>query len=675
MNIIKTICTATAVLLAGMLTSCSDYLDVSKELAKNLDKEEVFSKAKYIKQWYAELYQTCPNYSETGLDVQGSNGTVNAQAIYSGEIVCAHPNVLKFGQNTFTPSSTTHNRWWNCYKQIRQAMIFLDMAPESIGDPINADGYISVEEMRRYKADVTYLLAYNYFLLFEFYGPTPIIPETADPSDENLDYARASVDEMVGHIDQLLESLISGEYRDDLPETIKTGTGDDSSHDNSMYNLREILRPTKAAALALRARLWVYAASPLFNGGYQEALTLTNHDGKRLFPDRDANKWQTAKTHLEALLRFADSKGMGLYYSKDKDPHASIYELFQYYNDEILWANGNNDYNDGVTAKMEARTIPGDIPSGMGNVGFYQNIVDLFFTNSGLDINEDPDYNENGFTDWANICNEKKHVDKHIFNMYINREPRFYADVTYEGKSCHIQRSGYAVWGAYFSKGGAAYRDNTMHARAGYLLYKFNNRSLLKEGSNPTDWGRSWIYFRLADFYLYYAEVCNEINPNDANIIKYLDLVRERAGIPGYKDLATKAAPYGKNIIGNQELQREAIYRERIIEMLGEGNYYFDMHRWMRAGWSQDETTGKWIKDNEDKLLIRYGMDIDKASVKTYNSAKNTGIEFYDKIGEGSFYNRIVVDRYPWSKAMLLYPVPYNEMQKSELTVQNPLWN
>ena len=118
---------------------------------------------------------------------------------------------------------------------------------------------------------------------------------------------------------------------------------------------------------------------------------------------------------------------------------ASIYELFQYYNDEILWANGNNDYNDGVTAKMEARTIPGDIPSGMGNVGFYQNIVDLFFTNSGLDINEDPDYNENGFTDWANICNEKKHVDKHIFNMYINREPRFYADVTYAVSYTHLE--------------------------------------------------------------------------------------------------------------------------------------------------------------------------------------------------------------------------------------------
>lgn len=48
MNIIKTVCTATVVLMTGMLTSCSDYLDVSKELAQNLDKEEVFSKAKYI---------------------------------------------------------------------------------------------------------------------------------------------------------------------------------------------------------------------------------------------------------------------------------------------------------------------------------------------------------------------------------------------------------------------------------------------------------------------------------------------------------------------------------------------------------------------------------------------------------------------------------------------------
>jgi hypothetical protein len=660
-------------LLVVVLASCTDYLDVSKELAKNLDKEKVFSSAKYLKQWYGEIYQTCPNYSETGLDVQNSNGTVNAQAIYSGEIVCANPNVIKFGQNTFTPSSTNHNRWWNCYKQIRQGMIFLNEAPESIGVPSDRDGYVSPEEMRRYKADIIYLIAYNYFLLFEWYGPTPIIAETADPKDEGLDFPRASVDEMTAHIDGLLESLITGEYKNDLPETLKTGAAPDYNHDNSQYNLREILRPTKAAVLALRARLWVYAASPLFNGGWAEALALTDHDGKRLFPDKDASKWQTAKLRLEDLLAFADAHGMHLYQTADKDPGKSVYELFQYYNDEILWANGNNDYNDAVSAyKMEARTIPGDIPGGMGNVGFYQNIIDLFFTENGLDISEDPGYKETGFTNWKNPCSETGHTDKHIFNMYTHREPRFYADVTYEGKSWHKQRSGFPDWGAYFSKGGAGYKDQTMYARAGYLLYKFNNRILLNEGSNTKKWGRPWIYFRLADFYLYYAEVCNEINPSDPNIIKYLDLVRERAGIPTYVELKAEGT---KDIIGDQTEQREAIYRERIIEMLGEGNYYFDMHRWMRAGWSQNETTGEWIKDNEDKLLIRYGMDIDKVAVTKFNSDKNTALEFSDKTGEGSYYNRIVVDRYPWKKAMLLYPVPYNEMQKSKLTVQNPLWN
>ena len=188
------------------------------------------------------------------------------------------------------------------------------MAPESLGDASNQDGYISVEEMRRMKADVTYLLAYNYFQLFELYGPTPIIPDVADPEDESIDNARASVDEMVNHIDGLLDSVINGEYKNDLPETIKQGDGADYDHDASIYDLNNILRPTKAAALALRARLWVYAASPLFNGGYKEALSLVDSEGKRLFPDYDASKWQTAKTRLEDLFNFADSHGMGLYY-------------------------------------------------------------------------------------------------------------------------------------------------------------------------------------------------------------------------------------------------------------------------------------------------------------------------------------------------------------------------
>jgi hypothetical protein len=681
MNLKKLIYTAAVWVAVASFPSCTDYLDVSRELAKNLDKNVVFSNATYFKQWYSEIYATMPNYSESGLDVQSEGGFYNSWAILSGELVCAHPNVLKYGQNTYTPNTSPFHRWWNCYKEIRQALILLDRAPESLGAPGDRSGYISVEEMKRYKADVVYLIAYNYFLLFELYGPTPLVTEIADP-EKSVDYERASVDEMVNHIDGLLDQLINGQYKDALPETLKIGEGEDYEHNNTNYDLLNILRPTKAAALALRARLWVYAASPLFNGGYAETLQLTNGDGKRLFPDYNPEKWKTAKQHLEALLTFAENHGIHLYQAKpgtdgSVDPNISVYELFQYYNDEIIWANGNNDYN-GVTSKMEGRTIPGDIPGGMGNVGLYQEMVDLFFTKDGLDIREDNTYNETGFTDWENVCTTltpqitTPHKDKHIFNMYVNREPRFYAAVTYEGKSWHMQRdqSTYKDWGAYFSKGGKAYQDNTMHARAGYLLYKFNNRSLLNVGSNPKQWGRPWIYFRLADFYLYYAEVCNEINPNDPNIIRYLDMVRERAGIPGYQELKNQGK---KDITGNQEKQRDAVRRERIVEMFGEGNYYFDVHRWMIAGYSKDESTGIPVNNNEDKLLIRTGMDISKKAA-TFSS---TGIptSFENNIGAGSYYNRIVIDRYPWSKRMLLYPVPYNEMQKSKLTIQNPLYN
>lgn len=663
MNIIKTaIHTLAVAALIGGLSSCADYLDVSSELSKNLDKEEVFSNTGLLREWYGTVYGTLPNYSEAGLDVQNGGGFYNSWAILSGELVCAHPNVLKFGQNTYTASASDFHRWASCYKTVRQALIFLERAPEFLGNPKD-NGYISPEEMLRMKADVIYLLAYNYYLLFELYGPAPIVTEIADPENSNIDYERSSVDEMVNYIDGLLSELIEGKYRDALPETLKNSEG--------KYNLNEILRPTKAAALALRARLWVYAASPLFNGGYEDALKVTNKDGKRLFPDYDAKKWQTAKTHLEKLLSFAEAHGMQLYYSADNDPNKSVYELFQNYNDEIIWANGNNDYQS-VGSKMEGRTTPGGsgLPNSMGNVGFYQEIVDNFFTKDGLDISEDAtNYKETGFTDLKNVCSTKGHVDKHIFNMYVNREPRFYSAVTYEGKSWHLYKNDtFKDFGAYFSNGGAAYRDNTMHARAGYLLYKFNNREILEDNAFPKSYGRPWIYFRLADFYLYYAEVCNEIDPSNPNIITYLDKVRERAGIPGYKEFAENGI---KNIIGDKEEQREAIYRERIVEMLGEGNYYFDIHRWMRAGWSKDEK-GNLIKNNENKLLIRTGMDISKKAATFNGDGIATGFE--NSVGEGSYYNRIVIDRFPWSKAMLLYPVPYTELQKSQLIVQNPLW-
>lgn len=657
---------ATCVLIGGF-SSCADYLDVSSELEENLDIEQVFKNPKYLKKWYAEIYSTIPRYSQTGYGAStGFHGVWNMLA---GEMTAASGVMKTQASSSYNAESAPFPRWSSCYKQIRQAMIFLQRAPETVGSSMD-DSYIDNEQMKRMKADVKFLLAYNYFLLFEVYGPVPIVEEIADPENSDIDYSRASIDEVLHYIDNLLKEVIESS---DLPETLLVNSdGNDYEHGAGRYNLTEILRPTKAAALALRARLWVYAASPLFNGGYPEALQVANKDGKRIFPDKDVTKWTTAKKHLEALFLFTETKGMHLYKAKPSangkvDANLSVYELFQYYNDEILWADGNNDYNAiNGSSDMETRCAPRDLFSRSGNVCLYQEAVDAFFTKNGLSIKEDQEYNETGFSDLKNICNENQHVDKHIFNMYTNREPRFYANVTYEGKSWHIQpdKTNRKDYGAYFSKGGGADNSSDMTARTGYLIYKFSNRMLLNTGTYTKKFGRPWILFRLADFYLYYAEVCNEVNPGDDNIIKYLDMVRERAGIPTYKELNATGK---KKIIGDYGKQRDAIRQERRVEMMAEGNYYFDTHRWMICGYSQEK------QDNEDKIQYRTGMD-QSYKACDFNSNK-IPTKFYDEVGNNSYYNRKIIDTYPWSKSMLLYPIPYNEMQKSKLVVQNPLWN
>ena len=106
------------------------------------------------------------------------------------------------------------------------------------------------------------------------YGPVPIIDGIEDPSTTSFDYARGSVDEMVTYIDNLYQEVLE---ENNLPETLRKI---DEITGEEVENMNEMVRPTKAVVLALRAKLWVYAASKLFNGGYAEALDLVNNDGK-----------------------------------------------------------------------------------------------------------------------------------------------------------------------------------------------------------------------------------------------------------------------------------------------------------------------------------------------------------------------------------------------------------
>lgn len=636
---------AAAGLTSVAICSCSDYLDVSKEMNENLTMDKVFNNPNYTRDWYGNIYQCISEYSETGSEAGAfknpwSNmcGEISSQMMPSKDAMTAG----------YTAGSASFHRWATLYQYIRQAMIFIDRAKdEGVGSDSNQ---ITPAEIGRMKDEARFLMAYCYFSIFEQYGPCPIVTKIDDAAyPEIFSYERASVDEMVEYIDDLLKGVIEGS---NLPASIITGQ---TNGVGTAYNLNEVVRPTKITAMALRAKLWVYAASPLFNGGWEKAMELKDKNGKQLFPAKDPNKWVIAKQHLEELLTAAAEAGHTLYQVQSNGtnlPDQSIYKLFQVYNQEILWCSTNNSYSDQY--KMEKRTNPRDVNSCYGTVGPTQESVDMFFTKNGLTIAEDPDYHENALVQVTNTATNEtggSRADKNVFNMYANREPRFYADVIYQGKSwfdVFQNKTGNANYFVDFSLHGGAGPDSRDNPLVGYLLGKFKNRKVNHASGDTQLYKRVSIIYRLAEFYLFYAEALNEIDPSDPRIIQYIDYVRDRAGVPTYQKLADNGI---KNIIGDHDKQWDAIQRERFVELFCEGQRYFDVRRWMVCGPGQIADQTRFSGMNE------YG---------TTNIPIGT---------MGSYYNRVTLESRIWDEKMYLYPIHQNVIQlsKGEI-IQNPGW-
>ena len=475
----------TLVLSVGLISvsSCADYLDVSDEIADNLSLEDVFENKGYVQKWHANIFNSICAYEFMG-GAGEENGFSGVWNLLSGEVTANGGSAYTTMINGFTADTAPFHRWSSIYAYIRQSMILLEHI-KPVGDPNSlSDTYLSSVQVERMKMEAKFFIAYNYLSLFELYGPVPIIKEIADPNDPNFtDYPRASVDEMVAYIDGLFGEVINS---DAIPETTFASGGasenrDHSDHNNAKYALSEAVRPTKAAALALRARLWVYAASPLFNGGYTEAVQTVNYDGTPIFPASNPEKWKTAKQHLETFLNFAEDMGYGLFEVEEEgivNADKSVYELFQYYNDEIIWATNQNGYY-AVSSAMEKRSNPRGVYNGWANLGVFQETVDAFFMSNGLEINDSGSgYSEEGFADLPNRINEDKRVDKNVYNMYHGREPRFYAAITYEGRSWHVQPPGNANYVTSFAKGGDTDLSRLENPKTGYMLYKFKNRQV-----------------------------------------------------------------------------------------------------------------------------------------------------------------------------------------------------
>ena len=615
--------------LLCFVSSC-DYLGVSDQLAGGLQNtEHVFDTVSYTKRWYANLFAGIPDYS--GFNSVNVGAFKNPWTGMCDELVVGYGNSSKYNNSDRNAANMGFHRYGDCYKYIRQANIFLQKAHPIMTTGTQGDQLLE-DELTQMKANVRFMRAFYHYLLFEQYGPIILVKDKIYNATEDQDVPRNTVDEVIEYIDSELTAVASELTQEPIFE----------DKDYRAW-------PTKGVALAVRAKLWLYAASPLLNGGYREALSVTNPDGTRLFPDYDAGKWEKALAACKDFIDYAEAGRYELYkeYKDDNgaviDPDKSVYNLFQKYTHEIIWATANNDWGGMNGDAFDRRIAPRCEKNGLGSTGVTQELVDAFYMKDGFPVSataylpQSTLYQEEGYGTYKdqNDNFSKKYTNVTVSNRYLNREPRFYNTVFFNGRQWPVSCNQ-----VLFYNGGNSGVQEGQATLTGYMLFKRFNRSVSLTNPGVASQFRPSIIFRLADFYLMYAEAANEVNPNDARVLKYLNLVRERAGLPDIETL-------NPAIRGNQELQRAAIQRERQIELATEGQRYFDVRRWMIADKNGEGRQNGYV----------HGMNV---------RGESNDKEDFNRIVEAS---QIVFNR-----KMYLYPMPDSEMRKTKNLVQNPGW-
>ncbi len=420
-------------------------------------------------------------------------------------------------------------------------------------------------------------------------------------------------------------------------------------------------RATSIMALAIRARTLLFAASPLFNGN-PDLKDWKNVDDVNLFtPNYDESKWAKAALSHKELIDAAHAGGHRLYkeYNGDGsiDPFMSYYNLslkrFSDGNKEIIFGRADNS----ALASFQAHHLPKGI-GGNAGMGVTQELVDAFYMKNGIApitgynadgspiINAASGYVEKGFSSdverrltlWpgGGPSNLKEGAQSPVtmsgtYNMYCNREPRFYVSVIFNEAWLGVDNRR-----VEFLQNGGRDTGPTFDApQNGYNVRKRISLEVFpREGRHPYQPG---ILYRLAEAYLSYAEALNESKGPTEEVYEYVNLVRERAGIPGLETGLSK------------ENMRKAIQQERRIEFNCEGIRFNDVRRW---------------KLGEQYFNTRlFGMNF---SGSKKSDDENDPLAFYKR----TFYK----NRY-FNKRMYLWPVPQVQIDINPNLVQAPGYN
>lgn len=507
-------------------------------------------------------------------------------------------------------SSPLFNCWSSggMYDGIRQCYIFLnniDKTPD-----------ISDADKKRMKGEATFLVAYYHFVLMRMYGPVVLVTNEIPVNSTGSDYfpKRQPYDTCVSFVSNLLDKAATL-----LPATITAST--------------ELGRATSVVSKSIKARLLLYAASPLFNGNAEFYNSFKNSDGTPLMATTyDASKWKKAADACLDAINAAQAAGIQLYTSTiaATDPAQRAQNNYRYsmvdpWNKELVWGYSNPEPYYGWQRHSMPRV------SGLAYNGNSPTlkIVETYYTKNGLPIEADPDF------DYANRFKQSGST----ILLHQNREPRFYASIAYD-RGTYLANATAQTMLFHANEANGWSTGLNDYSPTGYLVQKgvHPNSQITLSVNQLVNY--PWPIVRLAELYLGYAEALNEYEGTAAQstVLQYIDPIRIRAGIPG---VAAAWAKIGKTAFTQEEM-RDIIRRERMIELAFEGHRCWDIRRWkLGAAYFN---------------VPVYGLNIQGVTATDFNQPV---------IVENRVFN---------TPGYYLFPISTNDLSINKNLVQNPGW-
>ncbi|HPR33196.1 MAG TPA: RagB/SusD family nutrient uptake outer membrane protein [Prolixibacteraceae bacterium] len=505
-------------LIALLFAGCEEYLDKVPD-SDGMTEEQVFTDylnfKKFQDRMYKDMHDYLADYDYSFIAAVCDEGTTSCRwetlpVVQNGDWLRSYSlaQALQFS----TP--------WRAWESIRIA----NMSLQRLSVLENA----SAQQKDELKGQAHFMRAWYYYEFLRRQGGMPYLTRPLIASD-NFAIPRLSFEETARMIAADCDTAFSL-----LPV----------KWNNNNYG-----RPTKGAALAVKASTFLFNASPSNN------------------PSNDPAKWEEAAQAAWDLIQFSEENSAyklepcqstdnvsymtpeGVKTIEFTGGYDSIFNHVPF-NDEIIWEFASQMQNGGrYTTFSTTNLVTGGIIQGYSPS---QNMVDLFETANGLSIADDPAFDEQ--------------------NPYVNRDPRFYHCILFNRERWTSKTDYYLS----LYNGGEERQALDHFSKTGYLARKFwvNNIDQWSDAAHPIS---HCIYFRYAEVLMWYAEACNELGgPNHtlsgANLsaLDAVNRVRSRVGMPGVD------ARY----LADKNSFRERIKNERAIEFFLEGKRFFDLSRW-----------------------------------------------------------------------------------------------